>query len=239
MATGLRYDNDLIEKGVFSGNRFSASFGLGPRLGPLGDLLLRGRCLLPLDESDGSGPLFSLDAVLELSALSLFSLRGFDIRFSAVGSAYPGSSALRLLAAYELRLGLGAWSLSCESGLGLSSGELDSRELFDLESGELELRGPEGRDKEVSGAAIVRLELGLEALRWSFASWLSASLGPFAFAEGALAGSTSLADALAGAGGGLRLKLGSPIGLTVDFGYAVDQSGQGALVFSTTSRMFF
>jgi hypothetical protein len=243
LATGLRYDNDLLETGLFAGNRLSGSLGLGPRLGPLGDLLLRGRCAFPLDDS--AGALVSVDVVLELSALSLFDLRGLDFSFSASGSAYPGTSALRFLAGSVLQLALGRWDLSCEAGLGLSAGELDSRELFAMDSGELELRGPEGDDRDVSDAAIIRLEGGLEALRWNFASWLSASLGPFAFAEAALVAPTALldwasaAETIGGLGGGLRLKLGSPIGLTVDLGYSVDRVGEGSLVFSATSRKFF
>jgi hypothetical protein len=226
------YENDLIETGTFVNNRLSAGLGFGPRLGPLGDVLFRVRGKLPLD--NGAGVLLALDAELELTGLSFFGIEGLDGSLESLGSVYPGSTALRLEAESGLRLKLGAWAFACDAGLGLSSGALDSGELFRLDAGNLMLRGPEGWDRRTTGIRFARLDVRVAVLDCRLASWLSATLGPFAFAEAAKA--DDYQGQLEGIGGGLTMSFGSPVGVTVDLGYSLDASGEGALVFSASSK---
>jgi hypothetical protein len=245
LSSGLSYDNDLLSKGGFVGNRISATAGIGPRLGPLADLLVQARCSLPLDEEAGTSILTAIDGVLECSEYSLFGLSDLDLSASAMVSAYPCSSGLRLMAASRLRQGLGPVGISLVSGLGLSWGALDSRELFPLGSGSLELLGPEGSRSPVADTAVARLEASFQGPRLRLASWLSALLGPFVFAEAGLVGSradtlfVAEGSSLAGAGGGFRLFLGSPVGLAIDLGYGFDRSLKGGLVFEVRSATRF
>ena len=232
----LEYDNDLIEKSSFVGNRVTGSFGLGPRLGPLCSLVLSARGCVPFDSVQGSSAFIAIDADLEYERPSLFDLKGLDLSLSTTLSAYPGSSALRLEAQSSLTVPLGETCLACEAGVGISSGALDSTELFDLHGGPLFLLGPEGYDKEASEVELARLDYGAPILHAPIASWLEMSLGPFAFTE--LARSNTDSSLLAGAGGGLRLKLGSPVNLTMDFGYAIDQDSVSGFVFDAAALTY-
>ena len=232
----LEYDNDLIDKDSFVGNRMTGSFGLGPRLGPLCSLVLSARGCVPFDSVQDSSAFIAIDADLEYERPSLFDLKGFDLSLSTTLSAYPGSSALRLEAQSSLTVPLGETNLECEAGAGLSSGALDSTEFFDLHGGPLFLLGPEGYDKEASEVELARLDYGAPILHAPIASWLEMSLGPFAFAE--LARSNTDSGLLAGAGGGLRLKLGSPVNLTMDFGYAIDQDNVSGFVLNAAALTY-
>jgi hypothetical protein len=232
LVSWLRYDNDLIETGAFSNNRAEAGLGLGPRLGNLGDVLARARCLVPLEEGGGS-PLIATDAVIELYLANLMGCEGLCLVASATGSAYPGHSALRLIAEPELSYERGPFNLECSLFYGRSFDSLDPREFFQLGSEGLGLRGPESQGEAEESAKSLRLEGDAAAVRWSFGSWLPASLGPFAFIEAAIADSS---DPIAAVGGGIRLRLGAPVGLWCDLGYAIGKDGAGCIVFNVSTR---
>jgi hypothetical protein len=225
---GLVYANDLIETGKISGNRLSASIGFGPRLGPLSDLLLRAR----------AGTRFAaLEAALELGGFSLLGIEGLDGTLIALGDSYPSPPAERLEALADLRFGLGRATASLAAAAGRSSAAVDSSERFDLRSGDAYLRGPELGPGSVAAFALGRADVDCSVMNIRLASWLPLSFGPFAFCEAVLvppeAGAVRL---LAGAAGfGLRLKLGPPVGVTADVGYALSDRGRGALVITVFS----
>jgi hypothetical protein len=245
LAGRLDYANDLLETGAFSGHRASASLGIGPRIGALSDILLRAREAVPLGPgNEGTTSSFALGALLELAGLSLFGIPGLDGELALSGDAYPGSSARRSEAVSGLRARLGPATLSFSGGFGLSSKALDPRERFDLRAGDAFLRGPEGDAEAVEGFVLARADIDIAVLRLSPASWLHLSLGPFAFCEAVLAPLSAFSRpdgglvgrAMGAAGGGLRLRLGPPIGVCADIGCAASDRGEVALVFSILSR---
>jgi hypothetical protein len=238
LEAGLGYRNDLPTEGRFVGHRLAPAFGLGPRLGRFGALLLRARAELALG---GGAPYSALAAALELRGLDLVGVERFDGSLSLSVDSYPGSSALRYSAEARLELARGAATIALEAGAGLSSGPLDSRELFDLAAGSLAyLRGPEAGTEGLHSFALGRLELDLAAYRRRAATWLELAIGPFAFAELALAplvgDSPGGAIALGGSGGGLRLRLGPPVGIIADLGYAFGSRASRGLVLSIISK---
>jgi hypothetical protein len=230
------YDNDLIESGSFSGNRLSGDFGIGPRLGPLCSLVAGIRGCLPFDEVQGSSPYLALDARLEYSRPMLFGLPWLGLAFSSIATDYPLSGALRLAARSRLSAKLGASELSCDSGLGLSTGSLDLRERFDLERGGFALKGPAGSSETARRIGLGRFDWCAPLFSLPLATWLTVSLGPFAFGEIAFVDDDTQARAAAGTG--LRLMLGAPINLGLDLGYAFDQGGAGGIVFDLSSASF-
>jgi len=231
LGAGLSYANDLLETGRFSGNRFSGFLGLGPRLGSFSDVLLRARTGLPLEAAD-SGPFLALGAALELGALSLFSIDGLDGSLVAQGDWYAGISGFRYEAGSNLLYGAGPATVSLAAGAGASFGPIEARERFDLRSGEGLLRGPEPYSESVGEFVLGRVDVDYSALKLSLASWFPTFLGPFAFCEAARAPTgADAAPLLSGAAGaGLRVRLGPPVGVTVDVGYALSDRGVGALV---------
>ena len=238
--SSLAYANDLLETGGFSGNRLSCSIGFGPRLGPVSDILVRARAGLPLGDLAGEyAPFVAVEGALELGGFSLAGIEGLDGALIALGDAYPGSSARRLEAESNLRLSLGPATISLTAGAGLSSGSLDPSELFDLRSGNVFLRGPEPYPGPVDEFSLGRVDVDCTALKLTVAPWFPLFLGPFVFCEAAFSplvfgGSTPRLSGAAGAG--FRLRLGPPVGVTVDIGYAFSDQGVGALVIAVLSQ---
>lgn len=238
MDASLGYANDLLETGSFSGNRLSGSIGLGPRIGPVSDVIFRARAGSPIgDDAGGYRPFVALEGALELGGFSLLGIERLDGSLIALGDAYPGSSAHRYEAASSLLYGFGPATLSFAAGAGLSAGALDPSELFDLRSGNVFLRGPEPHPDSVEEFAIGRVDVDYTPFRLPLASWFPLFVGPFAFCEAAFVPiDVVAAPRLEGAAGaGLRLKLGPPVGVTVDLGYALSDRGVGALVISVFS----
>lgn len=234
LEAGAAYDNDLLETGKFDGNRLSALFGLGPRIGPLGSLTARIRGVLPLDA--GEAGLLAVEGSLDFARLALFGAEGLDGFLDAVGSAYLGSTALRGAVSSELRLIEGDVKLEVFADGGLASAGIDTRERFDLGSGGFALEGPEGEGACASRLLLGRFEFGYSFLHLPAASWFALSAGPFAFAEAALGDS---AIPYSGCGLGLRLVFGPPVGITADMGYAFGGDGSRGLVLSVTSERLF
>ena len=234
---GLSYANDLLETGSFSGNRFSGFLGIGPRLGPQSDILLRARTGLPLDDGD-SKSFIALEAALELGTLSLFAIDGLDGFLVAQGDWYAGTSGLRLKACSSLLYAFGRASVSFVAGAGILSGPVEERERFDLRSEEGLLRGPGPYLESVGKFLLGRVDVDYSALKLSLASWFPTFIGPFAFCEAALApaGADASPQLSEAAGAGLRVRLGPPVGVTVDIGYALSDRGVGALVIYVISR---
>lgn len=234
LEAGAAYDNDLLENGRLEGNRLSTYFGLGPRLGPLGSVTVRARGLLPLDP--GAAGLLAVEGSLDLAGLGLFGAEGLDGFFNAVGSAYPGSTALRGVVSSELRLIEGDATLKAWAQAALASAGIDERERFDLDSGDFALEGPEGKGASESRLVLGRFELGYSLVRIPAASWFTLAAGPFAFAEAALGDS---AFPFTGAALGVRLAFGPPVGITADIGYAFGNDGSRGLVLSVISGKIF
>jgi hypothetical protein len=173
-----------------------------------------------------------LGAALELGALSLLAIDGLDGSLVAQGDWYAGTSGFRYEAGSDLLYAFGRASISLAAGAGISTGHVEARELFDLRSGEGLIRGPEGSSESVGEFALGRVDLDYSALKLSLVSWFPIYLGPFAFCEAAWAPavSDSTPTISGAAGAGLRIRLGLPVGVTVDVGYALSDRGVGALV---------
>ncbi len=230
LEAGAAYDNDLLETGKFDGNRLSALFGLGPRIGPLGSLTARVRGVLPLDA--GEAGLLAVEGSLDFARLALFGAEGLDGFLDAVGSAYLGSTALRGAVSSELRLIAGNAKLKVFALAGSPGPESTTRERFDLGSGDFALEGPEGEGACAPRLLLGRLEFGYPFVRLPAASWFELSTGPFAFAEAALGDSVI---PYSGCGLGVRLVFGPPVGITADIGYAFGGDGSRGLVLSVIS----
>lgn len=236
---GIAYANDLLETGGFSGNRLSGSIGIGPRLGPVSDFIVRARAGTPLGDGAGEyGRFVAVEGALELGGFSLSGIEGLDGALIVLGDAYPGSASRKVEAESNLRLELGSATISLAAGAGIAYGALDPSELFDLRSGAVFLRGPEPYPDPVGEFSLARIDVDCTALKLPVTSWFPFSLGPFAFCEAAFVALDADASPSpsGAAGGGLRLKLGPPVGLTIDIGYAFDDRGVGALVVSVLSQ---
>ena len=237
LASSLRYDNDLLQTGRVTGNRLSGSLASGARLGSYGDLLGGCRIETPLAAPpEGGEPLLvAADLTLELVFPELLGIRALDADLSTTGSAYPGSTALRLFSRSELWLDRDPFDLKAAASLGLSSGGLDGRDLFSPGVEGLDLMGRDGERNAAREAAALGVDCDLALMRWTFGSWLPATLGPFVAAQGAILDSSALASL----GAGLRLRLGPPVSLWCDLGWALDREGEGALVFAVTARPIY
>jgi hypothetical protein len=238
------YSNDLLDSGDFSGNRLVGSMGVGPRLGPLSDILFRARADAPLDAGSEDSKAFSaLEVALELGGFSLLKVDKLDASLIALGDVYLGASALKLEVVSNLQYEFGPATLSLAAAAGSVSDHVDPGELFELRFGEPYLRGPESFPYSTSRFALSRIDVDCKLLGFPVLPWLRLSLGPFAFCEAVAAPSdtASFRPLNAGiplegaAGAGLRLRLGAPVGITMDIGYAMSDRGEGTLVFDVFS----
>ena len=238
------YSNDLLDSGDFSGNRLSGSIGVGPRLGPLSDILLRARAGAPLgDGSEDSKAFSALEVALELGGFSLLKVDKLDASLISLGDAYLGTSVFKLEVVSNLRYEFGPATLSLAAAAGSVSDHIDPGELFELRHGEPYLRGPESFPYSTSRFALSRIDADCKILGFPVLPWLRLSLGPFAFCEAVAAPIDAQPFRLLGAsapmegaaGAGLRLRLGAPVGITMDIGYAMSDRGEEALVFDVFS----
>lgn len=234
------YSNDLLEDGPLSSHEAGAGAAIGLRLGPLAGVVAGPRVSAALD---AEGEIEAVTAVdIDLFALSLGAgPLPLDLEAMAQASYYPASSSVRALSVASLRVGAraspggGVVSLVAATGAGWSSGGVPESEYFEFPDGPASLRGPDF-DMTVGAFALGSLEAEAKAAEAALLPWLRASAGPFAFVDAAVEPSGGLRY---GAGGGVRICLGSPVGVTVDLGYAVGGSGSGCLVFSVASSDVF